>query len=666
MPDKPVTVITYAASASLAAIALVYFFNPNYLIDSGPASNSASARKKGVVGLQNPLNDCFINSVLQALAGLGDLRLYLIRELHRRKLSDPQIYRTLPEEDANDGKSVNSKTKKILSLQSGEVTQALKHILDQLNERPIYKKTISAGKFIVALERAFETRLSKDQQDAQELLQVVAERVCDEYHAGRLARKRARKDLSRKNSTIQATIDGLGLSVSQPEAHSSPPIIRTEAVEPDEDEDDEHITTEEEEAGFPLEGKTQSQIECQHCHFVPKSTPVSFVMLTLSVPQKSSTTLNDCFDAHFKREIIDDYKCDRCRLVHAISVFEQDLRKESSPNAQREIQNKIERLKVAIEEDPEQPPKDIKLPPSQDARNRKIERHVKLTQFPQILVIHLSRSIFDVRSSSAKNLAKVSFPERLPLGSLLDRRNYKLLGMISHKGTHNSGHYECFRRQHIYAPFSTPHVDPESGPYSQLHTPNQSSISSPKIPPAPTPPDSASIRSPTSTSTSISRVQSPDAATIPSISSTASSSSPSLLSDHQSPPSTRPSSASINGPSPLGAKRDSTTTLPTSPPPATDTQNPSRRPSSATTATTSNLKPRASLVDMSRIPGIGKGKGKKKKSERWWRISDDKIKECKTPEVLGMEREVYLLFYEMERPVAVGQGVGEGEGEGKG
>jgi ubiquitin carboxyl-terminal hydrolase 16 len=40
---------------------------------------------------------------------------------------------------------------------------------------------------------------------------------------------------------------------------------------------------------------------------------------------------------------------------------------------------------------------------------------------------------------------------------------------------------------------------------------------------------------------------------------------------------------------------------------------------------------------------------RKKTSDRWWRISDEKIKESKTSEVLGMQREVYLLFYELEK-----------------
>ena len=657
MPDKPITVITYAASASLAAIALVYFFNPNYLIDSGSSSNSASARKKGVVGLQNPLNDCFINSVLQALAGLGDLRVYLIRELHRRKLSDPDLYRTLPEEE--DGKPLNRR--KILSLQSGEVTQALKQMLDRLNERPIKQKTISAAEFTRALERAFETRLSRDQQDAQELLQVVAERVCDEYHAGRAARKRAHKVNSRKSSVVRNSIEGLGLSVTPPQ-QSAPAQGQGE---PNEEELGKQAM--EEEAGFPLEGHTLSQIECQHCHFIPKTKPVSFVMLTLSVPQKSSATLNECFDAHFKRELIDDYKCDRCRLEHAVSVFQKDLSRSTSRRAREEIQRQTEKIQAAIQEDPEQPPKDIQLPDSKLAPTRKIERHVKLTQFPQILVIHLSRSIFDVRSSSAKNLAKVSFPERLPLGSLLDRRNYKLLGMISHKGTHNSGHYECFRRQHVYAPYSTPHIDPESGPYGQRHTPSHSTLASPDIPPAtaPTPPPPTTAPSQDTIvdlrSLPASRVQSPTTENQqqqqqhpPIEPSSGASSAASLLSDQQSSPSsTRPSSASFTAP-----KRSSVSTAHTAPPPhtsaagfsdrldpATTTAEP-RRNSSAATSATARAK---SLVDVSRLTGRGGTSKKRKASDRWWRISDDKVKECKTAEVLGMEREVYLLFYEMER-----------------
>jgi ubiquitin carboxyl-terminal hydrolase 16 len=49
-----------------------------------------------------------------------------------------------------------------------------------------------------------------------------------------------------------------------------------------------------------------------------------------------------------------------------------------------------------------------------------------------------------------------------------------------------------------------------------------------------------------------------------------------------------------------------------------------------------------------RPPPVVKSKQRKQQA-RWWRISDDKVKEASTRDVLGMQREVYLLFYELER-----------------
>ena len=611
MPDKPLTVLTYAASASLAAVALVYFFNPNYLLDGESSTSSASTRKKGIVGLFNPANDCFINSVLQALAGLGDLRLYLIRELHRRELGGPRVYAEVPLVDSN-GKEVDSR--KLASLQSGEVTQGLKSMIDRLNERPIYKKTISAVSFIGVLENAFGTRISKSQQDAQELLQIVAERLSEEYHAGREARRRAREARKDNGSEDHVVVQDVSLpaeSVDRRERMdpilnhptTSAPTIQ-ESVNREEE-----VSLSEEEDGFPLEGETEARTECLYCHFVPKPSPTSFVMLNLMVPQKSSTTLDECLDAHFKKEFIDDYKCDKCRLEHALELLSKDLAL-AKPDEQRStIQTKISRVRKAIEEDPEKAPEGVELPDMKLAPKRKIARHVEITSFPKVLVMHLSRSMYDLRSSLTKNLAKVSFPEKLAMGGLLDRRYYKLLGMVSHKGTHNSGHYETFRRQHLYAPFSTPHVDNANGPYSTSPTPNQSrsKMSSPKV----------SQESGTSIATP------PLDRTLPSSQST----SPSSSSNSQSPPSTRPSSGEI-------------------PETLTDSKLPSdareQRPQSQRsrlTAASRNL----SITDMSRF------KRKKRPVDRWWRISDDNVKECKTSDVLSMHREVYMLFYEIDK-----------------
>ena len=651
MPDKPLTVLTYAASASLAAIALVYFFNPNYLIDGEALGASASARKKGVVGLSNPMNDCFINSVLQSLAGLRELRLYLIRELHRRKRGGEDIYRTLP--DKKDGEKP-ADARKLLSLQRGEVTQGLKEIIDRLNERPLYRKTISAEAFIRVLEHAFETRISKAQQDAQELLQVIAERLCDEYHAAKDARKRAQKAVEER----AATPPGMRTQVERlfDEEEEETDSGETGAPASREIQKVEAAAAIEEELGFPLEGRTESQIECQHCHFIPKPSPVPFVILTLSVPQTPSTTLDECFDMHFKTEIIDDYKCDRCRLDHALSVFAKDLAQARSEAERDTIRAKIKAVERSLADDPEKPPPGAQLPDSKLAPARRIARHVSITSFPRVLVIHLSRSIFDTRSSSAKNTARVSFPERLVIGGLLSRHRYKLLGVVTHKGTHNSGHYESFRRQHIYAPFSMPHPPAATGEHRDTPT------SSPQPSVATPPPAGEATRKPVPFD--------PADLADPSTAPTTPSSSPSLLaSGRPSSASTRPSTTSLPSKrsslrSPLG----SATTTPTISPPPVAFPRPSTPPLPATatppaasppavlkatqTRKDSSTTQRAlGLVDSVRPRSRRKKDGtpgEPPDAGRWWRISDDKVRECRTADVLGMQKEVYLLFYEME------------------
>ena len=612
MPDKPITVLTYAASASLAAVALVYLFNPNYIID-GDSSSSASSRKKGVVGLFNPANDCFINCVLQSLAGLGDLRLYLIREVHRRELGPSAIYDSVPEKDAQ-GKEVNPE--KIKSLQGGEVTQGLKDMIDRLNERPIYKKTISATGFIQVLESAFKTRIAKSQQDAQELLQIVAERLSEEYQAGKQARRRARKI----RSSLGAPAETSNRNAQIRSEKFADQDARAESGDRGRADD----SREEEEDGFPLEGQIEAKTECQFCNFIPKVKPTSFVMLTLTVPQKSSSTLNECFDAQFKTEYIDDYKCDKCRLEHAIEVREKELGTTGTEKLNASIRSDIKKLQKAIIEDPEKVPEGVVLPDSKLAPKRKIGRYAEITKFPKILIIHLSRSIFDPRNNSTKNLSKVSFPERFPVGGLLNRRNYKLLGMVSHKGTHNNGHYETFRRQHVYAPLSNPHLDQSLGPYSLTTTPLPSATTTPEQ----STPNQTQDVIPTLTSSAA-----------PEDSSTSVESPSSSPRSSKTLPSTRPSSsAPEDGPGTHTPKTPmSPTSLKSSP-----TANGAPRTSFSTFTTMYTKDGRAS-TEASRF------KRKKRPADRWWRISDDKIKECKTSDVLSMQKEVYLLFYEMEK-----------------
>ncbi|KAK4207316.1 ubiquitin c-terminal hydrolase [Rhypophila decipiens] len=628
MPEKSLTVATYAAGASLAAITLIYVFGPTYFLDT---------QKKGVVGLSNPANDCFINSVLQALAGLGDLRLYLIRETHRRDLDDGLVYsQVIPPEEwqaavgSADGAQASKKMPawKIEGLQRGIVTRGLKDILDSLNERPIYKKTISAAPFVRTLEQAFQQRISRQQQDAQEFLQVVAERLCDEYHAGRRARQFAnRRGEPPLVVSIVGPVDDFEGSVAG----------KGEARGEDEDED-------EDEDGFPLEGQFESQIECLTCGFKPRPTESTFCTLNLNVPQTSATTLNTCFDGMFKTEYIDDFKCEKCRLLHAVTVYEAEAKKSTPDTLVTKAQAAVTKLQVAIDTDPEHPPKDVELPDMRHAPKRRIARHIRLTKFPKVLAVHLSRSIYDTSNYSQKNSAKVSFPERLSLGGLLQQKKYKLLGLVTHKGSHHSGHYESFRRQNVYPPFSNPNTFQPSGPYSGTATP----ISTPEV--------RALQQKPGENTTPTSTLDLPSLE--PGAVADSSASSPVSATVPSSPPnfgwSSSGKSSPLSGsrrsglaPNPRDRETDANSLRSVAASARSTLSKIASRPSSRADNSAAVLSANAPPASK-KPPGTTKPK-RKKTSDRWWRISDEKVKEANTRDVLSMQREVYLLFYELEK-----------------
>lgn len=657
MPDKPLTIAAYAAGASFAAVAVVYVFGPTFFIDGDSTGTGGSRRKGVVVGLSNPANDCFINSVLQALAGLGDLRRYLIRETHRRRL-EPEVYAHLVEDPSRK----NLPAWKLEGLQAGLVTQGLKDILDALNERPLSKKTISAAPFVVVLERAFKQRISRQQQDAQEFLQVVAERLGDEYHAGQRARRFARNNFPGGAVVIQQTSDQElvsqdvqeltsesgniddASSTTQPEAHEG-----TQRTAGSEDYGLSGDADDEVEDGFPFEGASESQIECLTCGFKPKATESTFCALTLSVPQVSSTSLNACFDQMFKTEYIDDFRCEKCRLVHGLESLKHELGRANSEKSRATMRAAIEKLEMAIKTNPEDIPEDLELPDRNLAPKRKIAKYVRLTKFPKIMAIHLSRSIFDSSRSTMKNSAKVAFPERLSLGGLLNRKTYRLLSVVCHKGSHHSGHYESFRRQTVYPPFSTPNTFKQSPAYSKPSTPIPSQISTPQVstPQISTPQIKAIQRLEGQAADASSTLSTPELLSPDSLSSTASLPSTNGSNSPESPP---------NG-NDIPKMRSPSTTVSS----GTSKERSNRGPTSAPRDTDTS-----SLSSVSRVPQEGasrvsrslprpgssglKSRPKKKSSDRWWRISDDNVKECKTSQTLGMQKEVYMLFYEMDSP----------------
>lgn len=440
MPDKPHIIALYAAGASVAAVTLYYILGPTLFPDE---EATFGAKCNGAVGLSNPANDCFINSVLQALAGLEELRGFLGQDLYAGQKDD---YIQTGEEISPDDERKSREDDGIL--QVCMVTSALKNILDRLNERPRYRRTISAQDFIRSLEFAFRKGLSRRQQDAQEFLQLVAERVCDEYHKSVKLQGNARRVMSSEpRSHGMAAQDTNGPS-SGDEAFGdmAPGPVRSQQDE---------VISDNKTKPFPLEGRLSSQIQCTTCDYVPSANVSTFVTLTLNVPQLPTTTLNTCLDNLLKVETISDYKCDRCLLLAALSVQQMTLAKQSAPS---KLVDTLRDSIAAFEEALKAP--DLSAPNrSSEATieaastivtsppHRTISKHTRISTHPKILCLHLSRSIFAPSSFSTKNTAKVAFQECLGLGGLADRKSYRLVCLVTHRGGHNSGHYETFRRQ---------------------------------------------------------------------------------------------------------------------------------------------------------------------------------------------------------------------------
>ncbi|KAL2887670.1 Ubiquitin carboxyl-terminal hydrolase 16 [Ceratocystis lukuohia] len=712
MTQKPFTVASYAAGAGLAAIALVYVFAPTFFIDE------SDYRKKGAIGLINVGNDCFINSNLQSLAGLNELRIFLIRETYRRTVDGDSVYDTLlvQPEPASSGDTGSpsaplSSTEvipewKLRGLQKGLASGALKTMLDKLNERPIARKTLSQRDFIRVLEMSFGQTINRQQQDAQEFLQLVFERLKDEYSAG----QRVHREILRRQAAISESQSESDLGLPEPTTPSTAsthangkekqkedqgalPLTETPVHQPNGQSSMDQWPNEAnsqnrdgaaanqpnqetpdpfaDEPGFPMDGERESHLTCQTCNYSTSARSEPFTMLTLSVPQVSSTTLATCFEKAFAPEYISDFKCEKCRLVNAVDLLRQHINHpKNSAKSKSHAEANMKKLLEAIDKDPEHPPPDVPLPDISLAPVRTITRKTRISKYPRVLVVHLSRSIYD--RVSQKNTAKVSFPESLVLGGLGNPKNYRLNSVIIHRGGHTSGHYESFRRQCVSAPFSNPNRALAESAFSRaLSSPNPSNL--PTTPnPAPSSPSSSQAGTPVATLTPL-----PDPlSSMASLASTLPSDRPSSVT-HVSPDTTttiaqQPQDEDQSQAPPLLPTNDKQACSSSSPY-ASDSSSirslaksvlsrKSSRLSTRLRATTSPKKPQTGVrpdenEDSGTRPVTPDApthaqptkRRKRKSNDKWWRISDEKCRQAKTSDVLGMQREVYMLFYELDR-----------------
>ncbi|KAK7208220.1 hypothetical protein BZA70DRAFT_273174 [Myxozyma melibiosi] len=545
--------LIYAGLATVASLAL-YALLPSFMTNSDDSDDfyfsetsdnplaGFSRNSRYVVGLLNSSNDCFANSDLQALASSPTLRAYL---------KNPEV-------------------------QNEPLTAALRKIIEELNTPLRRPKAISPWPFLHVLEYVFKRRITRQQHDAHELLHLILETITDEH-------EKALKELSDDSSQEKE---------SDKKTSSTAPVKRKL---------------------MPFEGTTVDVIECQFCghRSTPKTT--NFLVLTLNVPQTWSATLDECLSSVLLRETISDYGCQSCRLKVLIDSISRSLARKGMtagestsaapadgsdpPNFNTDPAGYLQYLKALDPSSDLHPTIEAALP--REIKST-ITRTTTFGHLPDVLILHLSRSIYS-SVTATRNNCRVQFPEFLtqrsgqPKAPRLDllatslgaededaseavEKTYRLVAVVRHLGTHSAGHYECYRRKEMFKDYFA-RAREDSAFEEKLAVENHSNISTP---------DEVEHVSPTTSESSGLFAATPDEDSIP---------------DQQHPAQTRH----------RGKHR--------------------RR----------ELGARAARKLYRQFTG----------PKGWWRISDDSVWEVSVDEVLRQAQNAYLLVYERVSPEEV-------------
>ncbi|KAK4519033.1 uncharacterized protein ATC70_009260 [Mucor velutinosus] len=395
-----------------------------------------------VSGLVNTGNTCFMNSVLQALSSLPHLHNYLEHISHIATGVPLPVTRSLL-------KTIRSLTK------------------------PLYRRSSFRPVDIVTALSSNRRIISREQQDAQEFFQLVSSAMDTE---GQRVAKTEQLGGGLKGLLNQTTLKG---------------VIRPEWIQ----KVSSHSNTQDKMAMIivndhlenPFTGLLANRLSCMQCGYTGAIRHFSFNNIQLNVPNKYTTTLEECLSQFTSMEYLQDASCRKCSFettVKALAVEIESLKHQSKKlkndtkkkreaviqlvameKAKRELQHRLSVGRIEEEGDHD------KLPLLRSV-SRMSSKQVMLAKPPKILCLHISRSAFLNTGAIYKNTCQLLFPEYLDIspfstnGTLHTQPNipistlneksadkgfyYRLMSVVVHYGSHSFGHFVAFKRR-IYA-----------------------------------------------------------------------------------------------------------------------------------------------------------------------------------------------------------------------
>jgi ubiquitin C-terminal hydrolase len=232
----------------------------------------------------------------------------------------------------------------------------------------------------------------------------------------------------------------------------------------------------------PLHSTLGQAVTCTACGYSEGMTVIPSSFVTLQAPVKEAASLLELIDDFTTAEKIEEVRCSRCSLLAMKKKFEAAI-PQMSGNALHQIQQRLELIRRAlVDEDfsDETISNKCKIKEAWTAKVTK-EKQTGFVRPANALVFHINRSSYDAASernyknefeldypllldmspwivqSSAQNPDRAtapadqvvesnspaSIPE--PASTLGQSNKYKLRAVVQHYGTHNDGHYICYR-----------------------------------------------------------------------------------------------------------------------------------------------------------------------------------------------------------------------------
>lgn len=412
IPDNSLRKIYYGIGLSVSLYILFPSINDllRRLITHGDIKKNDRRLDRLTTSFDNPANDCYANSSIQALACLDHLTEYLNRFLKDLYSEDNNLEQLKREY---------------------HIHFVLADILQRL-QRPISSKEVISVKPIKqTLEYVFKSKISSEQNDAQEFTNAVLDTLKQEYE--RFSR-----------------------------------MMDTNLL-------------------FPFEGRTGTQLVCLNCHGTSELKEQEFLIYQTVAPQTYSTTLNKLLSED-QTDIVSDYKCLRC-MTRMILENERHSTSDNNSEPLEYLTKHYESLLINSDV-PEEIMNYIKMYNKNGcipySKGSKVIKRSIVIKSPNELVIHISRSMFN-GSSTTRNGCRLSFDENIEIPEQLVQDNkcvsinnvsYKLKSIVKHTGTHYQGHYQCFRHKPNFVTERETKKVTNMSP--TITTPEQEQISFPK------------------------------------------------------------------------------------------------------------------------------------------------------------------------------------------